>query len=359
MFLDRLQRVRTRLSEEGLDWLLVSHPENRRYLSGFTGSFGYLLISQEEALLATDFRYFQQVQEQAPAYTLAKVQGGTVESLASILQQHVAEGARLGFEAEHLTVALYEKLRGDVGSVQWVPTQGLVERLRAVKDPEEVAAIRRAVALADDVLEDVLPTLRPGVTEREVAWRLESAMRERGAEKVSFDLIVASGPNSAKPHAVTTDRPLGRGEPIVMDMGCVVDGYCSDLTRTVILGEPDGRFRDLYDLVLQAQRAAEEGIRPGMSGREADALAREILDAAGYKEEFGHSLGHGVGLEIHELPRLSALAEEPLQEGMVFTVEPGVYIPGWGGIRIEDVAVLRADGVEVLTACTKDPVVPV
>ncbi|MGQ9715720.1 MAG: M24 family metallopeptidase [Anaerolineae bacterium] len=359
MFLDRLQRVRTRLSEEGLDWLLVSHPENRRYLSGFTGSFGYLLISQEEALLATDFRYFQQVQEQAPAYTLAKVQGGALESLASILQQHVAEGARLGFEAEHLTVALYEKLRGDVGSVQWVPTQGLVERLRAVKDPEEVAAIRRAVALADDVLEDVLPTLRPGVTEREVAWRLESAMRERGAEKVSFDLIVASGPNSAKPHAVTTDRPLGRGEPIVMDMGCVVDGYCSDLTRTVILGEPDGRFRDLYDLVLQAQRAAEEGIRPGMSGREADALAREILDAAGYKEEFGHSLGHGVGLEIHELPRLSALAEEPLQEGMVFTVEPGVYIPGWGGIRIEDVAVLRADGVEVLTACTKDPVVPV
>lgn len=359
MFLERLQRARTRLSEEGLDWLLVSHPENRRYLSGFTGSFGYLLISQEEALLATDFRYFQQVQEQAPAYTLAKVQGGTVESLASILQQHVAEGARLGFEAEHLTVALYEKLREDVGTAQWVPTQGLVERLRAVKDPEEVAAIRRAVALADDVLEDVLPTLRPGVTEREVAWRLESAMRERGAEKVSFDLIVASGPNSAKPHAVTTDRPLGRGEPIVMDMGCVVDGYCSDLTRTVILGEPDGRFRDLYDLVLQAQRAAEEGIRPGLSGREADALAREILDAAGYKEEFGHSLGHGVGLEIHELPRLSALAEEPLQEGMVFTVEPGVYIPGWGGIRIEDVAVLRADGVEVLTACTKDPVVPV
>lgn len=359
MFLERLQRVRTRLSEEGLDSLLVSHPENRRYLSGFTGSFGYLLISQEEALLATDFRYFQQVQEQAPAYTLAKVQGGTVESLASILQQHVAEGARLGFEAEHLTVALYEKLREDVGTVQWVPTQGLVERLRAVKDPEEVAAIRRAVALADDVLEAILPTLRPGVTEREVAWRLESAMRERGAEKVSFDLIVASGPNGAKPHAVTTDRPLGRGEPIVMDMGCVVDGYCSDLTRTVILGEPDGRFRDLYDLVLQAQRAAEEGIRPGLSGREADALAREILDAAGYKEEFGHSLGHGVGLEVHELPRLSALAEEPLQEGMVFTVEPGVYIPGWGGIRIEDVAVLRADGVEVLTACTKDPMVPV
>lgn len=359
MFPERLQRIRARLAEEGLDWLLVSSPENRRYLSGFTGSAGYLLISQEEALLATDFRYYQQVQEQAPAYTLARMQGGTVEALASILQQHVAEGARLGFEAEHLTVALYENLRGAVGAAQWVPTQGLVEHLRAVKEPEEVQAIRRAVALADEVLEAVLPTLRPGMTEKEVAWRLESAMRERGAEKVSFDLIVASGPNGAKPHAVTSDRPLGKGEPIVIDMGCVVDGYCSDLTRTVVLGEPDGRFRDLYDLVLRAQRVAEEGIRPGMSGREADALAREVIDAAGYKEEFGHSLGHGVGLEVHELPRLSALSEEPLREGMVFTVEPGVYIPGWGGIRIEDMAVLRADGVEVLTACTKDPVVPV
>lgn len=359
MTLERLERIRVRLSDEGLDWLLVSGPENRRYLSGFTGSSGYLLISQEEALLATDFRYFQQVQEQAPAYTLAKMQGGTVESLASILQQHVAEGARLGFEAEHLTVALYEKLRGAVGAAQWVPTQGLVENLRAVKEPGEIQAIRRAVALADEVLEAILPTLRPGMTEKEVAWRLESAMRERGAEKVSFDLIVASGPNGAKPHAVTSDRPLGKGEPIVIDMGCVVDGYCSDLTRTIVLGEPDGRFRDLYDLVLRAQRAAEEGIRPGMTGREADALAREVIDAAGYKEEFGHSLGHGVGLEVHELPRLSALAEEPLQEGMVFTVEPGVYIPGWGGIRIEDMAVLQRDGVEVLTACTKDPVVPV
>ncbi|MGC8838359.1 MAG: M24 family metallopeptidase [Anaerolineae bacterium] len=357
MTLERLQRIRARLSEEGLDWLLVSGPENRRYLSGFTGSSGYLLISQEEALLATDFRYFQQVQEQAPDYTLARMQGGTVESLACILQQHVAEGARLGFEAEHLTVALYEKLRGDVATAEWVPTQGLVERLRAVKEPEELQAIRRAVALADEVLEAVLPTLKPGMTEKEVAWRLESAMRERGAEKVSFDLIVASGPNGAKPHAVPSDRPLGRGEPIVIDMGCVVDGYCSDLTRTVVLGEPDGRFRDLYDLVLRAQRAAEEGLRPGMTGREADALARQVIDEAGYREEFGHSLGHGVGLEVHELPRLSALAEEPLQEGMVFTVEPGVYIPGWGGIRIEDMAVLREDGVEVLTACTKDPVV--
>lgn len=359
MTLQRLQRIRTRLSEEGLDWLLVSGPENRRYLSGFTGSSGHLLISQEEALLATDFRYFQQVEEQAPAYTLAKVQGGAVESLASILQQHVAEGARLGFEAEHLTVALYEELRGALSAAEWVPTRGLVENLRAVKEPEEMQAIRRAVALADEVLEAVLPTLRPGMTEKEVAWRLESAMRERGAEKVPFDLIVASGPNGAAPHAVASDRPLGKGEPIVIDMGCVVDGYCSDLTRTVVLGEPDGKFRDLYDLVLRAQRAAEEGIRPGMPGREADALARGVIDRAGYKEEFGHSLGHGVGLEVHELPRLSALTEERLLEGMVFTVEPGVYIPGWGGIRIEDMAVLRADGAEILTASTKDPVVPV
>lgn len=357
MTTQRLERIRSRLSEAGLDWLLVSNPQNRRYLSGFTGSAGYLLISQEEAFLATDFRYYQQVQEQAPAFTLAKLQGGTVESLASILQQHVAEGARLGFEAEHLTVSLYHKLQEAVPGVEWAATQGLVEGLRAVKDAGELAAIRKAVALADEALEAVLPTLRPGMTEREVAWRLERYMRERGASKMAFDLIVASGPNGAKPHAVTTDRPLAAGEPIVIDMGCVVDGYCSDLTRTLVLGEPDGRFRELYDLVRRAQEAAEAGIRPGMSGREADALAREVIAAAGYKEEFGHSLGHGVGLEVHELPRLSALWEERLEEGMVFTVEPGVYIPGWGGIRIEDIAVLRADGPEVLTACTKDPVV--
>jgi len=355
----RLARLRDLLKQEELDWILVGSAPNRRYLSGFTGSLGFLLISQEEALLGTDFRYYQQVQEQAPDFSLAKLEGDPLESLASILQQKVAEGSRLGFEADHLTVSLHEKLTSKVEGVEWVATQGLVEKLRAIKEPGEIEAIRRAVALTDEALRAVMSTLRPGLTEREVAWQLESYMRERGASKVSFDLIVASGPNGANPHAVVSDRPLALGEPIVIDMGCVLDGYCSDMTRTLVLGRPDGRFNELYDLVLRAQEAAEQGIQAGMTCQEADALAREIIDAAGHKEHFGHGLGHGVGLEVHELPHLSSRSKEPLEAGMVVTVEPGVYIPGWGGIRIEDMGVVREDGLEILTGCTKDPVVRV
>jgi len=353
----RIAKLRDRLRQEKLDWMLIGSPENRRYLSGFTGSFGFLLISQQEALLATDFRYYRQVEEQAPDVSLAKLEGASMKALASILQQKIADGSRLGFEAEHLTVALYEQIRSTSEEAEWVPTQGLVEGLRAVKEPEELEAIRRAVALGDEALESVLPTMRPGMTEREVAWRLESYMREHGASKISFDTIVGSGPNGANPHATVSERPLAVGEPIVIDMGCVLDGYCSDMTRTLVLGEPDGRFVELYDLVLRAQETAEQGIRAGMTGKEADALARSVIANAGHGEHFGHSLGHGVGLEVHELPFVSARSEAPLAEGMVITVEPGVYIPGWGGIRIEDMAVVRTDGLEVLTACTKDPIV--
>ncbi|MGQ9584171.1 MAG: aminopeptidase P family protein [Anaerolineae bacterium] len=354
----RLANLRSLLQREGLDWMLIESAANRRYLSGFTGSAGTLLISQEQAFLATDFRYYQQAEQQAPAFTLVRLKREEKEGLALFLHQNVAEGSRLAFEAEHLTVARHESLKSAVDKVEWVPTRGLVERLRAVKDEEELAAIRRAVALADEALMATMPTLRPAMTEREVAWRLETYMRERGASRVSFDIIVGSGPNGAKPHATVSDRALAAGEPIVIDMGCVVEGYCSDLTRTLVLGQPDGRFRELHSLVLQAQEAAERGMRAGMTGREADALARQVITAAGHAEEFGHSLGHGVGLEVHELPLVGHQGEDPLVQGMVCTVEPGVYLPDWGGIRIEDMVVVREDDVEVLTACTKDPVIP-
>ncbi|HID96168.1 MAG TPA: peptidase M24 family protein, partial [Candidatus Latescibacteria bacterium] len=195
--------------------------------------------------------------------------------------------------------------------------------------------------------------IEPGMTEKEVAWELESFMRTHGAEKAAFDLIVASGPNGALPHVTASERAIRAGEPIVMDLGCVVEGYHSDMTRTICLGQPDARFREIYQLVLSAQLAAEEAIRPGMTGREADAIARRIIEEAGYGEQFGHGLGHGVGLAIHEKPTLGKLSEDVLEPGMVFTVEPGIYIPGWGGVRIEDMVVLREDGVEVLTQASK------
>ncbi|NLE77042.1 MAG: aminopeptidase P family protein [Chloroflexi bacterium] len=339
----------------GLDWLLVGSPHNRRYLSGFTGSDGYLLVSAEQALLATDFRYYEQVEQQAPDFALAQLTGSRLRSLASILQQVVGGEERLGFEAEHLTVSLYETLQVQAGQAQWIPTRGLVEGLRAIKDEAELAAIRQAVRLTDEALEAVAAALRPGHTERQVAWYLERHMREHGAEGLAFEIIVGSGPNGARPHATISDRPLQAGEPIVIDMGCRVDGYCADLTRTLVLGQPDSRFQELYAVVLQAQEAAERGLRAGVSGQEADALARSIISEAGYAEQFGHSLGHGVGLEVHEMPSLSALDDTNLPPGAVVTVEPGIYVPGWGGIRIEDMGVVQPDGFEIFTGCSKEP----
>ena len=355
----RLAALRGKLAEEELDVLLVSQPENRRYLSGFTGSAGVLLISQEAAILATDFRYYTQAREEAPDFELAEVGYQFKENLPKLLAR--LDARRVGFESEHLTVAEFERWRDAVAEaeegpreVEWVPTKGLVEQLRAVKSAAEIEFIRRAVAVVDQAFAQVIETLRPGMREREVAWALHAAMHELGAEKPSFDIIVAAGPAGAKPHARATDAEIPPGVPIVIDMGAVVDGYCSDMTRTIVIGEPDATFREIYSLVLEAQQAAEAGIRAGMTGAEADALARDIIKAAGHEEHFGHGLGHGVGLAVHEAPRLSFTAtDDPLQPGMVATVEPGVYLPEWGGVRIEDVVVIHEDGVEVLTQTPK------
>ncbi len=350
--MDRLAALRKKLAELELDAVLISQPENRRYLSGFTGSAGVLIISQEAALLATDFRYYTQVAEEAPDFELAEIPQKLTDQLPELLERIGAQ--RVGFESEHVTVAQLDRWREAASDVEWVATTGLVEELRAVKSPAEIEAIRRAVTVTDQAFAQVIQTLRPGVKERDVAWALQAALHELGAEKPSFDIIVAAGPAGAKPHARATDAEIPAGVPIVIDMGAVVDGYCSDMTRTVVIGEPDETYREIYSLVLEAQQAAEEGIRAGLTGVEADALARDIIKAAGHEEHFGHGLGHGVGLAVHEAPRLSFTAgEEPLQPGMVVTVEPGIYLPDWGGVRIEDLVVIREDGVEVLTQTPK------
>ena len=348
----RLTKLREALAAEGLDAILITQPENRRYLSGFTGSAGVLLISADEAIIATDFRYYEQAEKQAPDFCLAKITDKFKALLPELVQQVGAK--RVGFESTHLTVDQYQQWQEVAEGFELVPTKELVERIRAVKDDDELGKIRKAIALSDEAIAHIVGFIEPGMTEKEVAWELEVFMRTRGAEKLAFDLIVGSGPNGAMPHATVSERVIRAGEPIVIDLGAMIDGYNSDLTRTICAGQADDKFKEIYDIVLTAQLTAEQSIRPGMTGKQADAIARQVIEEAGYGENYGHGLGHGVGLAVHEKPTVGRLSEDVLEPGMVFTVEPGIYLPGWGGVRIEDIVVLREDGAEVLTQASKD-----
>jgi len=346
--MSRLDTVRQSLAAEGLDAALITDPLDRRYLSGFTGSAGWVLVTAERALLIVDYRYFERAAREAPAWEQARV----ITTFEEALYQAVGSLSirRLGVQSDHLTIGLYRCLEEGLPEVELVAVERLVLRQRQVKDEGEVGAIRAAVRCADEAWNHLCGVITPGMTERQVAWVLESYMRERGASAASFPIIVGSGPNGAMPHATAGDRPLCAGEPIVVDFGAIVDGYCSDITRTVCLGSPDEHYLEVWGLVREVQEQVEAALCPTMSGLEADALARDAFAAAGYGEAFGHGLGHGVGLAIHEDPLLSPRsAEVTLTPGMVFTVEPGLYFPGWGGVRIEDIVVLREEGAEVLT----------
>ncbi len=353
---ERVNRLRAALNENELDAILVSTPENRRYVSGFTGSAGYLLVSEGDAVLATDFRYVEQAGRQSPDFRVHEVRAslGWLPQLASEL------GARrVGFESTQMTYATnaaflkaIEEAEG-VNKPELVPVSGIVEKLRAIKDAEELALLTRAIHIGDEAFAEVAPTIEPGITEKEIAWELEKAMRERGAEKLGYDIIVAAGPNGALPHHRADDTVVKDGDAIVIDMGCVYEGYTSDMTRTVLVGEADETFRRVYDTVLRAQLEAEDLVRSGMTGKEVDAIARDIIADAGYGEAFGHSLGHGIGLEVHEEPRVSAMSEQVLEDGMVFTIEPGIYLSGWGGVRIEDNVVLENGRARIITTTHK------
>jgi Xaa-Pro aminopeptidase len=357
----RLERVRAAMRERDMPALLVSQATNRRYISGFSGSAGVLLIAADAALLFTDFRYRTAAAQAAPDFELREVGGDT--PLPGALASAVAElGLRqFAFEARHLSVARFHEFQQAIAEseaehkAELLPTEGLVEPLREAKDEAELATLRQAITITDAALAAVLPLLTPQHTEAQAAWMLEAAMRERGAEGVSFPIIVAAGRNAALPHATPGEQPLGEGQPIVIDMGARYQGYHADLTRTVVLGTPDDQFMTIYRLVLEAQQQAIAQIRPGLKGSEADALARDLLDAAGYGKAFGHSLGHGVGLEIHEGPSLGRTGERELQPGSVFSVEPGIYLEEWGGVRIEDLVLLDEQGCTVLSQSPKEP----
>ncbi len=336
------------MGQSGMDALWVSSPANVRAVSGFTsGKDGKVLVTGAEAILYTDARYTVQAREES---SLSQVIARPPETYGDAAGR--VRGLRVGFEAEHLTVAGLEDLRAH-WDAEMVPTRGLVERVRLVKSPGEVAAIREAQELADRVFAEVRPMIRAGVRELDVALELELGLRRAGAE-VGFDVIVASGPRGAMPHGVASERVIEDGDLVTIDFGARLRGYHSDMTRTVAVGTPSEELRRVYNAVLEAEEAAVAAVRPGARGGDLDAVARGILEGRGLGEAFAHSLGHGVGLDIHEGPSLRKGSDDVLEPGMVVTVEPGAYLPGVGGVRIEDLVLVTETGYEVLSRTPKE-----
>lgn len=354
----RITAVRQKFDEWQTDALLITSPANRRWLSGFTGSNAMLLLTPDQALIATDSRYYERAQIEAPLFTLFKHER-TRQHDRHFFQAVSAKC--MGIEKKHVTLEQAANWRGLRTGIHWRPLLETVEPLRAIKSAAEIAIMRRAAAMTDQAMAQFPHIARPGLTEKQLAWELEKLMMAAGADGLAFATSVASGPNSALPHHTTSSRALQPGDVIIVDMGARLEGYHSDMTRTFYLGgEPPARFWELFRLVQQAQQQTLQHTRPGMTLLEADALARDIIHGAGHKEHFGHGLGHGVGLEIHEDPFLSprAPANSILKAGMNVTIEPGIYIPGWGGIRLEDFAWLTVDGWQLLSHTPYDPVIP-
>ncbi len=344
-----------RARSEGFDAFLVINVEqsdhaNLLYLTGFTGSFGVLWVG-EEAWMGTDSRYSEQASGQIGVLPVREVRGSWSAWFAETLKN--TEAQRIAVAGGHVSVKLLDDLQERVPGIRLEPTEDWVEELRKLKDAEEVERIGTAAQLADEGLKWILGRIRPGMTEREVALDLEVWYRRQGAEAVAFDLIVAGGPHSSRPHHRPGDRTVAEGDLLLFDVGVQLDGYCSDLTRTVAMGQASTRAREVYAQVLAANQAGLEAVRAGAAGADADAAARQVLDEAGLASHFGHGLGHGLGLEVHEAPRLSPTSSDTLEAGMVVTVEPGVYFPGDFGVRIEDLVVVRSDGCEVLSGFPK------
>lgn len=348
----RLAKLRAKLHENGLDAILTDNPVNRRYISGFTGSAGLILVTNSHAYLLTDFRYVDQAEAQAPAFTVINHNRQEKAKLLELFQSHGVK--RVGFEQNHVSFAKYMDWKEAFRDVELVPTQGIFEGLRLYKDEEELSVMREAIRIADEAFTHILSYIRPGVREVDVALELEFFMKKQGADAVAFDIIVASGERGALPHGRASEKVIQAGELVTMDFGCLYKGYNSDLTRTVAVGEPSPDLKRIYDIVLRAQLNGVEKIKSGMTGKEADALTRDIIAAEGYGDAFGHSTGHGLGMEVHEAPALAASSETVLQPGMVVTVEPGIYISKMGGVRIEDDVLITENGCEILTKSTKE-----
>ncbi len=362
---DRIAGLRLAMANAGLEALMVSVQENRHYLSGFTGednqfdeSAGSLFISDARLILATDSRFELQAQSEAAGFEVVCYRKGLERELPAIVQDMGIQ--RLGFESERLSHHNHARMTAALSesdsATELLPTSNLVESLRQIKSEDEIQRTIDALRVAEKAFAHVVNELRPGMTEKQIAWSMESAMREGGAQRLSFPVIVASGPNSALPHAIPTDRRVQRGEPILIDWGACLNAYCSDTTRTMVLGKPDEQFYKVFDTVVTAREKAIEAIKAGASGTQIDKIARDYIHENGFAGKFGHGLGHGTGLAVHESPRLSPIKDDRLEAGMIVTVEPGVYLPGWGGVRMENQVVVRSDGPQVINA--SDPFDP-
>jgi len=349
----RIEAVRDKLDEKGADaFICYSHP-NYLYLSGFTGSLAIVIISRSRAVIISDFRYRTQISEEVSGFDYVEIKGPPEETVLNQIGE--LDIRRLVFESAHLTYRNYVQLKS-IESLELVPSESWIEDLRCVKDQGEIELIEKAASIADAAIEEISREIRPGMSEKQAANRINELIRSLGGKKEAFDLIVASGPRSAMPHAQPTDREIRSGEPIVIDIGAQFEGYHSDLTRTIWLGKiekPQGL--EIYEIVEEAQAAAIDAIRPGMTGVEVDAVARDLIVEAGYADFFGHGLGHGVGLDVHESPTVSRLGKGKIEPGMVFTVEPGVYIPDTGGVRIEDMIAVTDRGCRRLTKSAHRP----
>jgi len=336
-------RVQEILKKLNIDAMLISNGKNMRYISGFTGETGYVYISNSRHAVITDFRYTIQAEAEAEGYEVITIgNDGYSAALNEVLAADKVN--RLGFEAGDMLYADYQELREKLKVNELVPVGKDITAMRRIKTPQELEYIKKAESIGDKVFTEILDFIKPGMTELEVAARIEYLLKVNGAQGISFSTIVASGVNSAMPHAVPSYKKIEKGDFVTMDFGCVYEGYCSDMTRTIVVGKANDEQKKIYNLVLKAQQAALDFIKAGYKGKEIDKVARDIIYNAGYEGCFGHGLGHSVGLDIHENPRLSMLEEDIIEAGMTETVEPGIYIKGFGGVRIEDLVVVTEDG---------------
>lgn len=351
----RVEKLRTEMAKEHIDGFLVTNPYNLRYLANFTGSTGVAVITSNKAFFITDFRYTEQAAEEAKGFEIIQNHGPIFEEVAKICQQE--EINALAFEESVMSFADYTNLETVVEESALVPVSGMIETLREVKDESEIALIQKACEIADKGFAYIIEQIKPGMTEIEVANQLDFYMRSLGATSVSFDTIVASGVRSAMPHGVASHKVIEQGDMITLDFGCYYEGYVSDMTRTFAIGDPGDKLREIHQIVLDAQLKVNAVAKAGMSGIELDAVARDYIASHGYGEAFGHSTGHGIGLEIHEGPNVSFRAPKVFVPGNIITNEPGIYLPGIGGVRIEDDLLITPEGNKVLTHSPKELII--
>lgn len=349
----KINKLRQVMSKKELDAVVILSPYNRMYLSGYTGTSGSLLITQDQSLLITDFRYIQQANDQAKDFKVINQEGPMLGKINDLIKQGPYKN--VGVEADLITYNDFQALNTE--NVELSSIEGVIETIRMIKDEFEIQQIQKASDIVDETYEHILEWVKPGMTENEVNNEMEMFMRSKGATCSSFDTIVASGHRGALPHGVASNKVIENGDMITLDFGALYEGYVSDITRTFAIGEPKEEMKKIYNIVLEAQLAALEQIKPGMTGKEADTIARDIIKGYGYGDAFGHSLGHGIGLEVHEGPGLSQKSDIVLEENMCVTLEPGIYVDGLGGVRIEDDVLVTKNGLERFTKSSKDLII--